>query len=205
MAVWFTSDQHFGHERILELGSGRPFQNIGHHNVTIMNNWLSVVQPEDTVFVMGDIAMGNFEETVKLFSGLTGNKMFVPGNHDKIFSGANSQARIERFTPLYEAAGFTIMPENTSTTLETSWGVQEVLLSHFPYSGDSHSTVDRYAKNRFIDEGLPIIHGHTHSRDKLNSNNVREFHVGVDAHAFTPVHEGEIVAWLESLKGDGHI
>lgn len=205
MAVWFTSDQHFGHERILELGSGRPFKNIGHHNVTIMNNWLNVVQPEDTVYVLGDIAMGSFEESVKLFAGLTGDKLFVAGNHDKIFSGNNSDARIEKFAPLYEQVGFSILPENTSVTLETSWGVQEVLLSHFPYSGDSHSEVDRYAQNRFKDEGLPIVHGHTHSREKLNPNNRREFHVGVDAHGFMPVHESEIVEWLEVLKQDGVI
>lgn len=205
MSMFFTSDQHFGHNRILELGDGRAFKSIGHHNVFIINKWLSVVKPEDTVFVMGDIAMGNFEETIQLFAGLTGEKFFIPGNHDKIFSGSNSQSRIERFAPLYEEVGFTILPENTSVELETSWGMQTVLLSHFPYSGDSHSIVDRYAENRYVDEGLPIIHGHTHSRQKLNPKNRREFHIGVDAHDFTPVNENEIIAWLEEIKNEGVI
>lgn len=205
MSIFFTSDQHFGHERILELGSGRPFENIGHHNISIVQNWFSVVEPEDTVFVLGDIAMGNFEESVKLFASLPGHKFFVPGNHDKIFSSTNSASRIERFTPMYEEVGFTILPENTSITLDTSWGAQEVLLSHFPYTVDSHSPEDRYAANRFVDEGLPIIHGHTHSRERFNLNNPREFHVGVDANSFTPVKDVEVVAWLEELKAKKHI
>jgi calcineurin-like phosphoesterase family protein len=206
MAIFFTSDQHLGHDRILELGSGRPFKSIGEHNTIIRNRWFETVTDEDTVYVMGDIAMGReFEHNLQLFFDLPGYKKFIPGNHDKIFSSTNSQQRIERYTPLYEAVGFKILPENTKTFLETSYGIQEVLLSHFPYSGDSHSELDRYAKNRYKNEGLPIIHGHTHSREVFNPNKPLEFHVGVDAHDFTPVSETVIVEWLEKLKNNGHI
>lgn len=205
MAKFFTSDQHFGHERILELGSGRPFKSIGEHNYALQANWWETVTEEDQVYVLGDIAMGNFDDSIALFASLPGEKFFVPGNHDKIFSKTNSSARIARFTPMYEKVGFTVLPENTSTVLETSYGEQIVLLSHFPYTGDSHSPVDRYASSRYVDEGLPIIHGHTHSRTVFNETNVREFHVGVDAHDYAPVSESIIVTWLESLKQAGHI
>lgn len=206
MTTFFTSDQHLGHERILELGAGRPFASIGEHNMIIRNRWFETVTSEDTVYVMGDIAMGReFEKNLQLFFDLPGQKKFIPGNHDKVFSSTNSQERIERFLPLYEAVGFEVLPENTKTSLQTSYGVQEVLLSHFPYSGDSHSDVDRYASNRYKNEGLPIIHGHTHSRSVFNSNNPLEFHIGVDAHNFTPVSEVMIVEWLEELKRNGHI
>lgn len=204
--MFFISDTHFGHERILELGDGRPFKNIGEHNTIIRNNWFSSVNSSDTVYVMGDIAMGlEFEKNLQLFSDLPGRKLFIPGNHDKIFSSTNNAARIEKYTPMYENVGFTILPENTSVSIETKHGSQEVLLSHFPYTGDSHSETDRYAKNRYHNKGLPIIHGHTHSRNKTNPDNVLEYHVGVDAHNFTPVHEEEIIAWLEMLKSNNHI
>lgn len=206
MATFYISDTHLGHERILELGSGRPFASIGEHNAIIRNNWFETVTAEDTVFVMGDIAMGReFEKNLQLFFDLPGIKKFIPGNHDRIFSGNNSSERIERFLPLYEAVGFEVLPENTKTSVLTSYGVQEVLLSHFPYSGDSHSEVDRYAANRYKNEGLPIVHGHTHSREILNPHNVLEFHVGVDAHNFTPVNEIVIIDWLENLKNEGHL
>lgn len=206
MATFFTSDTHLGHERILELGGGRPFKSIGEHNMAIRENWFNTVTSEDTVYVMGDIVMGGeFEKTLQLFTDLPGVKFFIPGNHDKIFSSTNNAARIDKYTPMYENAGFTILPENTSTVLETSYGMQEVLLSHFPYTGDSHSDTDRYAKNRYLNEGMPIIHGHTHSNSKINPHNVLEYHVGVDAHDFTPVHEKHIIAWLEDLKANKHI
>lgn len=206
MSTFFISDTHFGHERILELGEGRPFKTIGEHNYTICNNWFETVTSEDTIYVMGDIAMGgDFELNLQLFHALPGNKKLIPGNHDKIFSSANNASRIERYTPMYEAVGLEILPENTYINMETSYGVQKVLLSHFPYSGDSHSVTDRYAKNRYQNDGLPIIHGHTHSRMKTNPDNVLEFHVGVDAHNFTPVNETEIINWLEKLKQAQHI
>lgn len=206
MSVFFTSDHHLGHERILELGAGRPFPNISVHNNMIRQNWWETVFPEDTVYVMGDIAMGvDFEKNVNIFKALPGRKLLVPGNHDRIFSGANNASRIERFWSVYEDAGFEILPENTSTVLETAYGLQEVLVSHFPYSGDSHSVVDRYASHRFVDEGLPIVHGHTHSRNVLNESNPLEFHVGVDAHDYKPVHESVVVEWLEGLKAQSII
>lgn len=204
MSVFFTSDMHFGHSRILELGEGRPFQTISQHDMFICERWMETVDSDDIVYVMGDAVMGSeFERTIKLFASLPGDKKFIPGNHDKIFSGTNSKARIEKYTPMYEDVGFEILPENTEIVFTTSYGEQRVLLSHFPYSGDSHSAVDRYAKHRYLNEGLPIVHGHTHSRSVLNPDNLLEYHVGVDSHGFAPVPETKIVAWLEQLKQGG--
>ncbi|WP_121253960.1 hypothetical protein [Nocardioides ferulae] len=36
-----------------------------------------------------------------------------------------------------------------------------VLLSHFPYAGDSHDE-DRYAQFGLRDEGIPLLRGHAH-------------------------------------------
>jgi calcineurin-like phosphoesterase family protein len=201
--MWFTSDLHLGHGRILELGSGRPFGDITEHNLTIVHNFNQLVQPEDTVFLLGDIVMGEFEKNIELIRLLNGNKHLVAGNHDRIFSGTNSKSRIERFKPFYESVGLTILPENTHIEVETSWGVQKVLLSHFPYTGDSHSEVDRFASHRYIDEGLPLVHGHTHSREALFEGNPLEFHVGVDSHEFKPVNVFTVVEWLEGLRLNG--
>jgi calcineurin-like phosphoesterase family protein len=205
MTQFFTSDLHLGHARILELGSGRPFANIEEHNITIVNNWNEMVSTNDTVFLLGDIVMGEFEKNIKLIGLLNGEKLMVAGNHDRIFSGTNSKPRIERHLPLYEAVGLTVLPENTSIILNTSWGEQKVLLSHFPYTGDSHSEVDRFANHRFVSEGLPLVHGHTHSNSKLFEGNALEFHVGVDSHEFKPVHEGQVLEWLEGLRVAGLI
>lgn len=208
--IFFTSDQHFGHENILRnLGSGRPFNSLNHMHSCIRANWFSSVSAEDTVYVLGDAAMGLFEETVQLFSDLPGSKFFVPGNHDRI-GRTQSKARNERFRPLYEAAGFEVLEDVSWLNVDTSYGVQRVVLSHYPYAESSHSdgsevVRDKFRKFRPVDEGFPLIHGHTHSRDRLNPEQPLQFHVGVDANSFAPVPLTEVQLWLESLRSDGVI
>jgi calcineurin-like phosphoesterase family protein len=191
---FFTSDQHIGHENILRLGDGRPFRDLKHMHSIIMRNWYQVVQPDDEVWVLGDIAMGNLEQSIQFFAALPGRKLLVPGNHDRLFSGSNSRTRQEASRALYEAVGFEIQPETTHTRING----REVVLSHFPYAPTEHERSLKYAKNRPVDEGLPLIHGHTHARARFSAN-PREFHVGVDANDFTPVAESEISRWLEGI------
>ena len=94
---------------------------------------------------------------------------------------------------MYEDAGLTIHPElNVPHTING----QPVLLSHYPYLGDSHSQTDRYADVRAKDEGLPIIHGHVHGSWHIRG---RQYNVGVDVNNFTPVPETTIADWLDTL------
>lgn len=198
--TWFISDTHIGHENIVHnLGPGRPFYNLAHMHQTIRNNWYQAVSPEDTIYHLGDAAMGDFSQNIGFFEPLPGNKLFVPGNHDKIF-GENTKTRIERFIPDYENVGFTILPGTSFITVPVSWGEQQVLISHFPYSEDYIvGRRDKFVKSRPVDEGFPLIHGHTHSRERF-SNNPLEFHVGVDANNFNPVNLDEVIVWLENLR-----
>jgi calcineurin-like phosphoesterase family protein len=204
MTIHFSSDHHILHENILKLGEGRPFDSMHYMMSIIRDNWWKTVAEDDTIYLLGDIAMGDFTESIKFFQDLPGEKFFVPGNHDKNFS-KNSNAHIERFTPLYEEVGFAILSENTHIMVPVSWGEQKVLLSHFPYAEDYLiGRRDKYEKNRPVNKGLPVIHGHTHSRERF-SNDPLEFHVGVDANNFTPVSLDEVTVWLEGLKTAGII
>ncbi len=196
MSIFFRSDDHFGHENILNLGNGRPFNSMNHMHTVMINNHNSIVNPEDEVYFLGDLAMGNFEQTIKIFERMNGTKFLVPGNHDKIFSATNSKKRIETFSPLYEEAGFTILPEETKIILDN----QEIILSHFPYHEEGYKGVERFTKNRPINIGLPLIHGHTHQRYKQLNEKDLTFHVGVDSNNFYPVPEKEIIAWLNKLR-----
>lgn len=190
MAIFFVSDTHFGHSNILHLGHGRPFDSIEEHNETLIDNWNSVVKSSDDVYHLGDVALGKIAESLPLVNRLNGYKMLVPGNHDRIFSG-EKEAKRDRFIDAYRGVFQYVLPE----TFQTSFSGYDVLLSHFPYSGDSHD-IDRHADKRPVDEGLPLIHGHVHDKWKHNG---RMFNVGVDVNSFTPVHEDEIVAWLKTL------
>lgn len=193
--LWFTSDWHFGHQRILELGDGRPFKSLSHMHETIRGNVFRNVSPTDTLYILGDGAMGSIEHTINLYADLPGEKEFRPGNHDKIFE-ENSKAYIEKFLPLYINVGLNIGPAIDEIYIDVDGEPVKVLISHFPYL---RSSSERHAKHHPINNGLPLIHGHTHSRG-VRSDLPNEYHVGVDAHNFAPVPETEIVNWLRELK-----
>jgi calcineurin-like phosphoesterase family protein len=82
--VFFTSDTHFGHKNLLKIGKGRPFSNIKEHDEALINNWNSVVKPNDIVFHLGDVSLCyNEKELAEIFKKLNGHKHIIVGNHDR--------------------------------------------------------------------------------------------------------------------------
>lgn len=82
MKIWFTSDQHLGHTNIIKY-CDRPFESAEEMDAAIINNWQSIVKPEDQVFVLGDFSFHEPEKTTSILSTLPGQKFLVKGNHDK--------------------------------------------------------------------------------------------------------------------------
>lgn len=84
--TWVISDTHFGHANILTFrdSSGdliRPgFKNIDEHDQLIIDNWNSVVKPEDRVYHLGDVAIPR--RGLKFLYALNGRKALIGGNHD---------------------------------------------------------------------------------------------------------------------------
>lgn len=191
---YFTSDLHLGHTNILHLGDGRPFNSIHEHNMAIIERYNAVVEEEDTVWFLGDIIMGDFERNIQLLQRFKGIKKFVVGNHDRLFKGENSHARIARSLPFYEKYFTEIHLNHAETTLPDG---TEVTLSHFPYTADHHDK-PRWVEFRPVDNGGLLIHGHTHS-DSANTS-AREYHVGVDAHNYSPVSENTVLDYFHSFR-----
>lgn len=191
MTTWWTSDTHFSHANIIKY-CDRPFRDVQEMNEALIEKWNSTVAPDDVVYHLGDLALGQaIERQIALTARLQGRKHLVPGNHDRIAESFEGRRDAARFVPIYEDAGWSILPE----WFEHSIGKHRVVVSHFPYVGDSLDE-DRYRQYRPRDSGLPIIHGHVH---KLFAVLGRQFNVGVDVHGFAPVDEAVIVRWLESL------
>ena len=78
MTVWITSDTHFGHTNIIRYCS-RPFKDADEMNRALVSNWNSVVQPNDTIWHLGDVTFGN----VKVLKELNGTINLCLGNHDR--------------------------------------------------------------------------------------------------------------------------
>lgn len=79
--IYLIADTHFGHTNIIKY-CGRPFANVGEMNGRIIHNWNSVVTPEDTVYHLGDFALGSAELVRNYRYQLVGNIVMVMGNHD---------------------------------------------------------------------------------------------------------------------------
>lgn len=186
-----TSDHHIGHKNIIKY-CDRPYDDVPHMDSMLMSNWNSVVDVDSVVLVLGDIAMGRIEISLEKWKKFNGVKLLVPGNHDYV-SKAYSEPKREQTREMYEKAGFVILEETIH--LEDNKG-RKIVASHYPYKGDSQEK-ERHAKLRPIDEGLPLIHGHTHSPHVLSENN-RQFHVGIDAHDYMPVPMSEITNWMNN-------
>lgn len=80
--LWFTSDTHFGDERLMDYNI-RNFNNVDEMNETIIKKWNTVVSPEDAVYHLGDFTLKIEQDYIKnLVSQLNGNIFLVKGNHD---------------------------------------------------------------------------------------------------------------------------
>ena len=75
--VFVISDLHFGHKN---MAIKRGFESVEEHDEFIIEKWNSVVNKNDTVWILGDITMekSNYE----ILDRLKGFKKVVLGNHD---------------------------------------------------------------------------------------------------------------------------
>ena len=80
--VYFTADQHFGHENIIEY-CNRPFETVDEMNVIMIDKWNAKVNNDDKVFVLGDFGFGSSKDIIKYGRALNGHKTLILGNHDR--------------------------------------------------------------------------------------------------------------------------
>src|SRR5690606_30258283 len=115
-------------------------------------------------------------------------KVLVPGNHDRCWTGdralragapADLERRLAAARDRYLAAGFA---EIRDSPVETVVGGRPVVLSHFPYEGDSHGE-DRHVEHR-------PVHASWRQRG-------RQVNVGVDAWGGRPVAAETVAALVE--------
>ena len=187
MNIWVTSDLHFNHKNILVYcNESRPFDSIDEMNETIINNWNSVVRPDDIVYVLGDLCMGQAELVPEYVNRLNGKIVLVIGNHD-------TEKKIEYYHQCSNIAG--IIPYEI-----LFYNGKFYVMNHFPPEGDYK---DQHLKERYCwntcneffqehEDDSIWLYGHIHDnapRGLVDGT----FHVGVDTNNFTPVLLDDIV------------
>tara|TARA_R110002051_G_scaffold60546_9_gene110940 strand:+ start:52215 stop:52808 length:594 start_codon:yes stop_codon:yes gene_type:complete len=193
MARYFTSDLQFSQKNIIGYAN-RPYRSVEEMDEALIANAWDTVGPNDELIILGDLAMGQLEKSLQTAGRLPGNKTLLCGNHDRPFRFGPGPKRDEQIKR-YEDVGFTVIVD--PWVKDTIYG-HDVLLSHFPYTGDSHGE-DRYLDRRPPQQDTPLIHGHVHTAFARNGN---QFNVGVDMNYFMPVSETAIAHWLDCLAAE---
>ena len=162
---WFTSDCHFGHKNVLRL-CNRPFNSIQHMEEEIIKKWNKKVNPNDVVYMLGDITWGYDSKEVKnILDKMNGIKYLIIGNHDKIGPHQLSNCWAE-IVPYKR-----IIIDN-----------KIIILSHYPmleWDGAYHKSIH--------------LHGHTHGLLDLKEytkltkhGNINCMDVGMDTNNYEP-------------------
>ena len=175
----FTSDLHLQHTNIIKY-CNRPFKDAEEMDETIIRNWNSVVQPHDTVWLLGDVTMSRKIDKIRWYlSRLHGNKHLIKGNHDYHHTdGAWKQAGFLSVSPLREI----------KVRDEVDNSVQKIVLCH-------------YAMRVWPEGHYGAWHLYGHSHGSLPDDpNTRSMDVGVDTNNFTPYTYEQIKAIMAKKK-----
>ena len=192
--IWFTSDLHIGHENILKF-CNRPFNSLQEMHMGLIKNFNSVVRSEDTIYFLGDVAMGHQSTLTWFLKSLNTTKlMCIKGNHDAgITSLLNS--------------GFNAVLYNATIYIAK----QRVTMSHCPLlgvkrentegmrgavSGENFHGEYKHQKYSMKNEGQLHLHGHCHSVPEKRMLG-KMLDVGVDAWGYKPVSFNEIDRWVQ--------
>jgi calcineurin-like phosphoesterase family protein len=157
MTIWFTSDTHFGHRKLLTFDPTKThrvnrrteFTSIEEHDAHLVDQWCLSVQPEDTVYHLGDVSWYGTARTNDLLNSLPGRKHLIRGNHDH---KAHKLTAFESVRDYATLPGFAI----------------PIVLMHFP--------LEEWDRKAY---GAIHVHGHTHGNSRYIEGRKD---VGVDCH-----------------------
>ena len=82
MAVFFTSDTHFGHAAVIR-SCERPFASAQEMDEALIARWNAVVAPGDAVYHLGDFCYRSDREAPYYLDRLHGKIHLIEGNHDR--------------------------------------------------------------------------------------------------------------------------
>lgn len=173
--IFFTSDLHFGHKNILQF-CNRPFATTEEMDEALIQNWNSVIKPNDWVFNLGDFAFAPHWRWYEILARLNGKHVLILGNHD-----------ITRWPGDKVMELFHRVEQQMILKIDGRF----VYLNHYPflcYGGTYRSP----------ENAVWQLHGHVHSSpndtERKGQDNERlairfpyQYDVGVDNNNFTPV------------------
>lgn len=169
--TFFTSDLHFGDDRLNLYCRDLVFKNVKEFEKKIIENWNNIVTKHDLVIVVGDVALT--KDGLDIMDKLNGKKWLVKGNYDTNDGTAKFQISDELLEKYFD---------KVVDDMELKIGNEMVYINHFPINAK---------KDQFN------IVGHIHGTWKVQRNMIN---VGCDAWHFTPISEDMIKFQMNGIR-----
>lgn len=139
--IWFTADDHINHTNIIKH-TNRPFASIEEMDNVLINNWNSVVAPNDTVYVLGDFVwFKRTSATQSYLDRLKGKKILIMGNHDDNRTAKASWQEVYDLKTIRIDNQFIVLSHYGMRTWDKSFHGSWCLFGH------SHSRLPPYGKS----------------------------------------------------------
>lgn len=177
--VWFSSDTHFCHDRGF-VYEPRGFSSVEEMNEAIVQRWNSVVAPEDTVYLLGDVMLNDNVKGIEFLKQLNGQIHILNGNHD-------TKSRIALYADCPN-----VIDTNIYAWVIEYRGGYTFYVSHYP-TMTSNLDNDAPLKKHVIN-----LYGHTHQKTNFYQDTPFMYHVGLDSHDCYPVEIETIIADIYS-------
>lgn len=177
--IWFTSDSHFGHKRIIELAK-RPFSSVEEMDDKMVALWNNYVSKSDIVYHLGDFA---FAEHTLYLQRLNGQKHLIKGNHDH----SNRVKNAVGWQSVNDIVYLSIMAIQNEVNIQ-------IVLCH-------------YAMRVWKNSGHGSLHFYGHSHGNLPGD-AQSLDVGVDCWSYQPINldmiKRKLAGYIPRTEPDHH-
>jgi calcineurin-like phosphoesterase family protein len=168
--IWFTSDEHYGHEAVIEF-CHRPFRTVKEMDSEIISRHNACVESGDDVYHLGDFAWHTPRAYLVKLNGL--HHHLILGNHDPKHGGSLTHYSYPGSWKDRKQRLEWHMFETVRDVAIIKYNHNAIFCSHYAHYAwpGSH-------------KGRPHLFGHSHGRFPGIG---RSMDVGVDANNFTPI------------------
>lgn len=178
--VFLTSDFHLNHDRSF-IYEPRGFSSVEEHDEAIIDNINELVAPEDTLYILGDLMLGDNEEGARKLRQIQCKDIrVIRGNHC-----TDARVRLYEYSLGYQILGY---------AAPVKFGGKNFMLSHYPMA----TTNFDFEKKPW--ERIYNLCGHSHTKEKWDPA-TSSVHVELDAWENYPVNIEDIFSLIRKRYG----
>ena len=192
MKLFFTSDLHWGHSKILEYEPNRLVlgDDVKQHDTALIKRINERVSSDDILIILGDVGLTDEGYLKSCRERINAKQVIiVRGNHDR------------KSDLQYMKMGFTFICYELVLKIAKEY----VRLRHHPYQKPWWKTIfpwqykERDRRKRPVDRGGFLLHGHSHSRQATRVIG-RRINVGIDMNNYYPLSMKDIEKTIYQIK-----